>query len=242
MKTLRSALLWFVGGLHFFLLFLILSFGLIFINPRRLYPAVRLFMRMQLFVMGVRVRAGGYDRFDRQVSYLIMGNHESLFDVFLIPVALPLHAVGIEAAYHFAIPLWGRLARRWGNIPIRRSNLGEAKQTLDDAAGVLQSGTSIVILPEGHRTLTGSLGPFKKGPFHLAAAAGADILPFAMSGLYEYRRKGGWQLTPLTAHVEFGRPIPYDTFKDDEIAAIRHRVRREIMALKEIADGKRKGL
>lgn len=242
MRTIRSAVLWSLGGVHFVFLFLIISTGLIFVKPRTLYPAVRFLARMQLFVMGVRVRTEGDDLFDRHGRYLIMGNHESLFDAFVIPAALPMHAVGIEAAYHFSIPLWGFLARRWGNIPISRRNLKEAVKTLDVAAGVVAAGTSIVILPEGHRTVTGQMGPFKKGPFHLAAAAGADILPFAMSGLYEYRKKGGWQLSPLTAQVVFGRPIPYDTFKNDDIDTLRHRVRRDIMKLKKIADGKRHSL
>lgn len=189
--------------------------------------------------MGLRVKAAGYDQFDSRRSYLIMGNHESLFDLFVIPAALPMHAVGIEAAYHFSIPLWGYMAKRWGNIPISRSNLGQAIKTLNEAARVLKSGTSIVMLPEGHRPMTGQPGPFKKGPFHLAVAARADILPFAMSGLYKYRSKGGWQLIPVTARVVFGAPIPYDTYKNDELSDIQRRVRRKIMELKKMADGRR---
>ena len=232
MKTIRSALFWSVGGIHFFLFFLIVSIGLVFFNPRTLYPTLRFLARMQLLVMGLRIKADGYDQFDSRRSYLIMGNHESLFDLFVIPAALPMHFVGIEAAYHFSIPLWGYMAKRWGNIPISRSNLGQAIKTLDEAARVLKSGTSIVMLPEGHRTLTGHIGPFKKGPFHLAVAAKADILPFAMSGLYEYRSKGGWQLTPVTARVVFGTPIPYDTYKNDEISDIQRNVRQKIIELK----------
>jgi len=232
MKTIRSALLWSVGIIFFFFFFLIIAIGLIVFDPRTIYPAVRILARIQLLIVGLRVQVHGHDRFDRHRSYLIMGNHESLFDVFAIPTALPMHAVGIEADYHFSMPLWGYLTRKWGNIPITRENLTQAIKTLDHATQVLKAGTSIVALPEGHRTLTGKVGPFKKGPFHLALAAKADILPFAVSGLYEYRSKQGWQLSPRTARVAFGAPISYDSYKDDTVDQILRKVRQEIINLK----------
>lgn len=232
MKMVRSALLWCVGGIYFFFFFLIIAIGLLLFDPRTIYPMVRVLARIQLLSMGLRVRVHGDDRFDRRRSYLIMGNHESLFDAFAIPTALPMHAVGIEADYHFSIPLWGYLTRKWGNIPIARENLTQAIKTLDEATRVMQTGTSMVVLPEGHRTLTGTVGPFKKGPFHLALVAKADILPFAVSGLYEYRSKRGWHLSPRTAHVAFGAPIPYESYKNGTVDDILRRVRREIITLK----------
>jgi len=233
MSTIRSALLWVAGIIYFFLFFLLIAIGLIVFGARTIYPAVRILARIQLLIVGLRVRVHGHDRFDRRRSYLIMGNHESLFDVFAIPTALPMHAVGIEADYHFSIPLWGYLTRKWGNLPITRENRARAIKTLEGATRVLQAGTPIVVLPEGHRTLTGKVGPFKKGPFHLALASKADILPFAVSGLYEYQSKQGWQLSPRTAHVAFGAPISYDSYKDDTVDQILRRVRREIIKLKD---------
>lgn len=233
MKTIRSTLLWSLGVIHFFFFFLIIAIGLIVFDGRTIYPMVRILARVQLLIVGLRLRVHGYDRFDRHGSYLVMGNHESLFDVFAIPAALPMHAVGIEADYHFSMPLWGYLTRKWGNIPITRENRWQAIKSLDTATQVLQSGTPIVVLPEGHRTLTGKVGPFKKGPFHLALAAKADILPYAVSGVYEYRSKHGWQLNPRTAHVTFGTPIPYDDYKDGSLDELMRRVRREIISLKD---------
>lgn len=233
MNTIRSALLWSVGAIYFLLFFLIIATGLIICGSRAIYPIVRVLARIQLLVMGLCVRVHGYDRFDPRRSYLIVGNHESLFDAFVIPAALPMHAVGIEADYHFSMPLWGYLTRKWGNIPIAREDRTRAIEALDEAIRVLKTGTPIVVLPEGHRTRTGTVGPFKKGPFHLALAAKTDILPFAVSGLYEYRSKQGWQLNPGTAHVAFGVPIPYESYKDGTVDDILHRVRREVIRLKD---------
>ena len=150
-----------------------------------------------------------------------MGNHQSLFDVFVIPAAIPLCFVGVEASYHFSLPVWGYLVRKWGCIPIERNNLKKAVESLETAKKTLLSGMNIGILPEGHRTLTGKLGSFKKGPFHLAKGAHADILPFGTNGLFNYNRKGSLILNPGQVKVNIGKPIPYETFKDLSVEELR---------------------
>ncbi len=172
-------------------------------------------------------------------TYLMLGNHESLFDVFGIPAALPTHAVGLEAAYHFKIPLWGYLTRKWGNIPVYRNDLSRAIKSLQKARDVLGTGTAVIILPEGHRTLTGQIGEFKKGPFHLVKASKVDILPFILSGFYEFNHKNSWRLNPGTAHVVFGAPIPYRTIEHLTIEEIRDTVRDKMIELKASATGAR---
>ncbi|MCB2147174.1 MAG: 1-acyl-sn-glycerol-3-phosphate acyltransferase [Deltaproteobacteria bacterium] len=211
MKTVRSAILWAAGSAFFVLTFTALSLGL-FIFPReRVFALARFLFSVQVKIMGIRLRVTGLDGLDRTRTYLIMGNHQSLFDLFVIPAAIPLTYVAVEAAYHFSIPLWGSLVTRYGCIPIYRSNLEKAKESLDIARQRLREGTSIIILPEGHRTLTGRMGAFKKGPFHLARQAGADILPFAVSGLFDYHPKGTFHLNPKPVRVTIGPPIPYTT-------------------------------
>lgn len=63
-------------------------------------------------------------------SYIVTGNHESLFDIFALPAALPMHGMGVEAAYHFSLLLWGYLTRKWGNIPIQRKSIAGAAKAL----------------------------------------------------------------------------------------------------------------
>ncbi|WP_299977450.1 1-acyl-sn-glycerol-3-phosphate acyltransferase [Desulfobacula sp.] len=164
--------------------------------------------------MGIKLVVTGKEYIRSDQAYLIMGNHQSLFDIFVIPAAIPLCFIGVEAAYHFSLPVWGYLIRKWGCIPIERNNLKNAILSLEMAKKTLLSGMNIGILPEGHRTLTGEITPFKKGPFHLAKDANADILPFATIGLFNYHRKSSLILTPGVVKVNIGKPVPYDTFKD----------------------------
>jgi len=231
LKTVVSLLLWAAGSIYFFFAFIILSICLYLLPKDKTYATARALFAVLLKIVGIRLTVSGSEHIDRQGTYLIMGNHQSLFDIFVIPVAIPLTIVGVEAAYHFSIPLWGRMAKRWGNIPIARRNIKKAIASLEKAREVLVSGTSIGILPEGHRTLTGEIGEFKKGPFHLALQSGADILPFAISGLFEYNAKSSWKLNPGPVRVSIGRPLGYEQFKTCSVEELRDLVRRSILDL-----------
>lgn len=226
-----SMLLWTVGGLHFVWVFALIAAALSLSTGKRVFPLVHRLMRMQLALMGVRLRVEGAQHIQAARPYLFMGNHQSLFDLITLPAALPVHAVGVEAGYHFHIPLWGHLIRRWGNIPIDRHRRQTAIASLEAARSALAAGTSIVILPEGHRTRSGEMGPFKSGPFYLAQAARVDIVPFVIEGLFAYNPKGDWRLRPGPARLAFGRPIPPDTYREDSIEALKARVRNAITAI-----------
>ncbi|MGD8701201.1 MAG: lysophospholipid acyltransferase family protein [Desulfosarcina sp.] len=231
MRTMQSAMLWMVGTAFFCISFVVLSIALFLLSRKRVFALARFLFTIQVKLMGIRLSVTGLDHLDRRRTYLMMGNHQSLFDLFVIPAAIPLTYVAVEAAYHFSIPLWGSLITRWGCIPIHRRNLEKAKQSLEIAKQRLKEGLSIIILPEGHRTLTGEMGTFKKGPFHLARQAGADILPFAISGLYEYNRKGSFHLNPQAVRVSIGQSIPYSVCSRMTTEQLRDHVRGIIVDL-----------
>ena len=221
MKKIISIWLWFTGSLFFLFSSIILVICLFLFSQKNTFKIVRFLFTVLIRIMGIKLFVTGRENIDIEKTYLIMGNHQSLFDIFVVPVAIPLCFVGVEAAYHFKVPVWGYLIRKWGCIPIQRDNLKSAVSSLETARKTLISGMSIAILPDGHRTLTGEMGSFKKGPFHLAKGAKADILPFAITGLFDYHQKGFLLLNPGEVKVNIGRPIPYDEFKDLSIEEFR---------------------
>ncbi|MCG8637340.1 MAG: 1-acyl-sn-glycerol-3-phosphate acyltransferase [Desulfobacterales bacterium] len=224
MKSLISLGLWITGIATFLVIFLILAVSLVACPRETTFSLARRLFSIQIRLMGIRLKVEGRAHIDPDRTYLIMGNHQSLFDLFVIPAAIPLTFTGVEAAYHFKLPVWGHLIRKWGCIPIRRGNLEQAKKSLEQARTTLNEGLSIAILPEGHRTRTGELGEFKKGPFHLAKATRAMILPFGISGLYAFQQRGGFHLAPGRVYVRIDAPIPYDSYKDLSVEELRDRV------------------
>jgi len=185
---------------------------------------IRFLFGILIKLMGIKLIVTGTENIIPDKPYLIMGNHQSLFDIFVVPAAMPLCFVGVEAAYHFYLPVWGYLIRKWGNISIERKNLKKAIASIEIAKKTLLSGLSIGIFPEGHRTLTGKMTPFKKGPFHLAKGAGADILPFGVNGLFAYQQKGSMDIRPGIVKVNIGKPIQYETIKNLSIDETRQRL------------------
>ncbi|OGR53391.1 MAG: hypothetical protein A3J80_03975 [Desulfobacula sp. RIFOXYB2_FULL_45_6] len=211
-----------MGGSFFALSSGILAVCLFTLPRERTFRIARTLFKTLIRIMGIRLSVNGREHIKKDQPYLIMGNHQSLFDVFVIPAAIPICFVGIEAAYHFSFPVWGYLIRKWGCIPIERENLTKAILSLDQARKTLAKGMSIGVLPEGHRTRTGAMGLFKKGHFYLAKEAGADILPFSIHGLFEFNPKGSFLLNPGKVFVNIGRPIPYEAFKDLSVEELRN--------------------
>jgi 1-acyl-sn-glycerol-3-phosphate acyltransferase len=109
--------------------------------------------------------------------------------------------------------------------------MAEARGTFERAAEILASGTDVIILPEGHRTRTGTLGDVKKGAFHLAIATKADIVPFVQQGLYEFHNTHSWRLFPQKVRVIYGKPIPFESFKDSSVEELKERVRETLLKL-----------
>lgn len=115
-------------------------------------------------------------------SFVIMSNHQSLYDVPVIYCALerPIRMVAKQEL--FRVPIWGRAMRRAGFIALDRKSRERSRQALLASAGALSGGRSIWIAPEGTRSRDGTLGAFRKGGFHLALQSGCRILPLSIVG------------------------------------------------------------
>jgi 1-acyl-sn-glycerol-3-phosphate acyltransferase len=191
----------------------------------RFDPLIKLLCRACLVPFGIRVRVTGRERLSESESVLYMANHVSILDPILLFAAIPGRVRGVELEDHFSWPIWGSITRRIGNIPISHRNTAAAIASLDRAAKALRGGTSIVILPEGHRTRTGEPGPFMRGPFRLASQTSATIVPVALRDLYDRKNVHSPRMHPGTVTVAFGRALPpaeYAHLSDRKTAALLH--------------------
>jgi 1-acyl-sn-glycerol-3-phosphate acyltransferase len=231
MKILVSLYLWIVGLVSLGLI-LISGIALSFVlRPAAVDRFLKTACRAFLKVMHVRLEVQGAEAVPRDRAVLFMANHVSLFDVPVLEAAIPVFMRGVEADRQFRWPLYGWAVRRFGNIPIRREDVHASIRSMGRAGEWLRAGRSLAVMPEGHRTKDGRLGPFKKLPFHLAKQAGVDIVPMGLSGLYHLKAKHSWIVRPTTVTVKFGAPVAYETIRQLSVEQLRDRIRGEISGL-----------
>lgn len=233
MKTLFSIYYWTVGGIVFGLILIFAIFITFFLPPEKYDPWIKKMLRGLFRIFNTRVDSEGEEKIEPGKPYLFMANHVSIFDVVLLGGFVPTFVRGVEADRQHKWPLYGWAVKRYGNISINRKNVYSSLRSMRRAEKYLRSGKSIIILPEGNRTLDGELRPFKKMPFLLAKQAAVDIVPVGLSGLFTLKRKGSWHIQPTTVKIKFGDPIPAHTVDELSVAELRDLTREKIKNLVE---------
>jgi 1-acyl-sn-glycerol-3-phosphate acyltransferase len=231
MKFLLSGLLYIIAILNFlFIGFSVIVCTYLF-KPKQYDKFVKFLCRFFLSSLFIRVKTSGLNNFDPNKTYVFMSNHVNIFDVFLLPGYIPNFARGVEQERHFNWPVWGKVTSRFGNIPINQTKLKSALNSLKLAEQAINGGTSIIILPEGHRTRDGEMRPFMRGPFLLAQKTKADIIPVAIIGAYEIKSVNHWLIRPGTLQLVFGETITNEKTKHLSSKELRDLVKEKIQAL-----------
>ncbi len=141
--------------------------------------------------------------------FIFMANHTSLIDVPLLKAAIPGSFRGILSDHQFRWPLYGAVLRCLGELAIPRQDFRGSLVAYKRAERLLsKEGLSIVVLPEGGRSLTGRLLRFKSLPFQFAAQCGVPIIPVYLSGPFQFKNKSSWHIQPQRMDVYFDDPIP----------------------------------
>ena len=151
----------------------------------------------------IRVEITGREHILAQPS-IFMSNHVSNLDPPIMLPLLPFRTAFFIKRSLLKIPLVGFSMRLAGFIPVDRDGrLESARESVQAANKVLASGVNISTFPEGTRSRTGKLLPFKKGPFYLAMESGAPIIPISIWGSEHMMTKGSLRIKPGTAHLTF---------------------------------------
>jgi len=229
--ALRSAFLWILSGLHFFVAAPVLVFLGIFLDPRKHDWLQRTFCRRIVFLSGARVQVIRSPGFDPQRTCFFMANHVNLFDPFMLYCAIPQYVRGWELESHFKIPAYGWLMKRFGNVPVpdvrRSSDLKRMWRLTQDA---VDGGTSLIIFPEAKRSRDGHLDGFEDGGFRVAQQLGIPIVPVSLVGSFQHHRTGHWMLWSATITVRLHDIIETKGMTKRDVPALRNRVREVISA------------
>lgn len=187
---------------------------------RTAVSAVKLNPLWDFRTSGVRIE-------DPRHPYVAVSNHESMADIFLIS-HLPWEMKWLSKEAVFRIPVMGWMMRMAGDVPIRRTNRSSRFEAIEQCRDRLNRRVSVMIFPEGTRSKTGELLPFKDGAFRLAIEEQLPILPMAVAGTRKAVRKGSLAIGKARAEVRVLEPIPTTGLTLADVPALRERVRAQI--------------
>ncbi len=162
---------------------------------------------------------------------VVVSNHESNADPFIISL-LPWEMKWLAKASLFKIPFVGWSMWLAGDIAVRRGEKDSAQEAMNTCARWLDKGMPIMIFPEGTRSKTDELLPFKDGAFRLAIEKGADVLPMAVSGTRRALPKHSWRFAPSRALVTVGTPISTQGMTLADVERLKNMAREQILALR----------
>jgi 1-acyl-sn-glycerol-3-phosphate acyltransferase len=162
---------------------------------------------------------------------VVVSNHESNADPFLISF-LPWEMKWLGKASLFKIPFVGWSMWLAGDIPVRRGEKDSAQEAMATCARWLDKGMPVMIFPEGTRSKTEDLLPFKDGAFRLAIETGADVLPMAVSGTRRALPKHSWRFATSRALVTVGTPISTKGMTLADVERLKQMAREQILALR----------
>ena len=169
----------------------------------------RLWGKAILKLLGIKVSVDGLENLDPSKSFLITSNHQSYFDIFILLAYLNLNFRFIAKKSLFKIPFLGQSMKRLGYIPIDRENLRNALKSVKKSTELLKNKTSILIFPEGTRSLDGSLSSFKKGGLNMfLKQGGMAVLPVVIKGTINILSKNSLTIHPgKTVELHVLQPV-----------------------------------
>ena len=197
-------------------------------NALTLYRVALGGVRLGLWLSGIRVRVRNPENIQRDRAAVYAVNHASNVEPPILYETLSELFPRLRILYKAELrklPILVRAFDLAGFVPLERGNREQSLPAIERAAEALREGHSFLIFPEGTRSRTGELLPFKKGGFIMAVKGQAPIVPVAIVGARDAMKKGSLIIRPVRVTVSFGAPVPTTglTLEDREplISAVR---------------------
>lgn len=154
------------------------------------------------------------NNYDRSKSYIIISNHSSFLDIPILLASLEINFVIMYKKELEKIPIFGKGLELSPYISVIRTSPREAVKSLDKAIEILNSGTSVLIFPEGTRSVNGELGEFKKGATRIAFKSNTNILPVKIIDTHKLMPKNTYIVNKGKVRLEIKPELPFSEYKD----------------------------
>ncbi len=210
--------------LFFFILIPVMFFGILYslllnmLDPTgdAFHKIASWWGRFSAKLFGISIEVTGRENYNSEQNYLVISNHAGMADIPLLLGTMNLNLRFLAKEELGKIPLLGRALRQAGYVMIKRGQNRDALKSLFAATEVLKSGRSVHIFPEGTRSATGELLPFKRGAFRVAQAGGAPVLPITIIGSHLITPKKSLKINKGTIRVIIDKPIQPSQFSTVE--------------------------
>lgn len=200
------------------------------------WPPAETWIRGTLRIFGVTLKVSGLENLDPDRTYVVMANHRSQLDPVAMGVAvLPRVTRWVAKVELRRVPILGKALELTGQIFIDRGDTSSAKRALGRHAG--DRDALICFFPEGHRSSTREMLPFKKGAAAFAISSGVAVLPMAVSGSERCLANHSVISNPGTIHVAMGQPIETSGLTDEDRADLTEAARRQIQDMLTALEG-----
>jgi putative phosphoserine phosphatase/1-acylglycerol-3-phosphate O-acyltransferase len=190
--------------------------------------SMSLFADVASALIGLNLDVEGEKNLWQQRPAVFVFNHQSQADVVIIARLLRRDLAGVGKKEILNTPVLGRIMQFAGTVLIDRSDATSAIESMKRLVDTIRvEGKSVVIAPEGTRTVSTRLGPFKKGAFHLAMQAGVPIVPIVIRNAIDVSPKGDPLFHPATVGVTVLEPVDTSDWSaetiDEHVADVRRR-------------------
>ncbi|MCP3953519.1 MAG: 1-acyl-sn-glycerol-3-phosphate acyltransferase [Desulfobacterales bacterium] len=179
----------------------------------------------------ILVKVRGREHIDKTQSYVIVSNHQSQYDIFVLYGWLGIDFKWVMKQELRKVPALGIACEKIGHIFIDRSNTEAALRSLDEAKSKIVNGTSVIFFPEGTRSRSRALGKFKKGAFLMALDLGIPILPVTISGTREILPTQSTSLFPGRATMTIHPPVDISDYTHENVKTLMAKVRNMIASV-----------
>lgn len=192
------------------------------------HRCARLWAQLILKTTGVRVQVSGLELVDSHHSYVLAANHQSIYDIPILFASLPLQLRIVAKASLGRVPFLGWHLQRTGHLLVDRTNPGAG--IVAKMRRLVSESHSLIVFPEGTRSVDGTIARFKKGPFLVAVDAQLPVVPVSISGSCHVMKKGQLTVSPGAVRLTIHPPVATIGVNRAGVAGFAERIREMVRA------------
>lgn len=198
----------------------VIIFSPVFGNKFWGYYPPKWWSRLVCWTALCRIKTKGHENLDPKQSYVFIANHQGYFDVFLVYGFLNQNIKWVQKQSLRKIPFVGKASEIAGHVFVDNSSVASRAKTINRAKEQIVDGVSMMMFPEGARTLDGKLQRFKRGAYQVAYDMKLPIVPLTINGPYDVLRRNTKTMKPGKLELIIHRPIPTEHLTEEDIPAL----------------------